>query len=378
MFSFLRSQPNRALGVDVGTSAIKIVELTKDNERLRTTNYGLITRVEPEEAQGVSRKFSQLSVSDLSGLIQKAVVAMDLKAAPTAMSVPVFSSFSTLIQLPIMPAEEVAQAVQFEARKAIPVPIDEVVMEWTILQRERDPKLPQSKPAWFKFLGMSKAASNSATSAKGTIGVMLAAVPREVLAKYVAVANGVGLPLAFVEVETFSLARALASQTPEPSLLVDIGARSTNFSIIEEGFVSLTHNVETAGHDLTRATARGLNVHLARAEERKQAQGLTGGAGESQIAQLMVSYLDLLVGEAERVLAIHERSGSKVDRIIFAGGSVRLPGLADYFASKLNRPVEIAKPFQNLLGPSELTNQFDELGPSFAVAVGLAEKVLVP
>ncbi len=375
MFSLLRSQPKRALGVDVGTSAVKIVELAKEDERLRVTNYGFIARVEPDDPQAVSRKLSQLPTSDLAGLIRKVVEAMGVEPAPTAMSIPVFSSFSTLIQLPLMSEQEVAQAVQFEARKAIPVPLAEVVMEWTVLQRERDPKLPKSQPQWLKFLGMGTFGPAAPAAAGATIGVMLAAVPRDVLAKYVAVAQGAGLPLSFVEVETFSLARALAQQAPEPSLLVDIGARSTNFSIVEEGFVSLTHNVETAGQDLTRATARGLNIHLSRAEERKQAQGLTGGAGENQIAQLMVSYIDILVSEAERVLAIHERGGAKVDRIILAGGSVRLPGLTDYFTAKLNRAVEVANPFQGLLGPPELKHQFDELGPSFAVAVGLAEKV---
>lgn len=377
MLSLFRGQPKRALGVDVGTSAIKIVELAKEDERLRVTNYGLIARVEPDDPQAVSRKFSQLSPPDLAGLIRKVLEAMGAKPVFTAMSIPVFSSFSTLIQLPLMSEAEVAQAVQFEARKAIPVPLAEVVMEWTVLQRERDPKLPKGQPAWLKFLGVGASAAAPA-AAGATLGVMLAAVPRDVLAKYVAVASAAGLPLSLVEVETFSLARALAAQAPEPSLLVDIGARSTNFSIIEEGFVSLTHNVETAGHDLTRATARGLNIQLSRAEERKQTQGLTGGAGENQIAQLMVSYLDLLASEAERVLAIHERGGAKVARVILAGGSVRLPGLADYFKTKLNRPIEIADPFQKLLGPAELKQQFNELGPSFAVAVGLAEKVLAP
>lgn len=378
MLSLFRGQPKRALGVDVGTSAIKIVELAKEDERLRVTNYGLIARVEPDDPQGVSRKFSQLSPADLAGLIRKVLEAMGAKPASTAMSIPVFSSFSTLIQLPLMSEAEVAQAVQFEARKAIPVPLAEVVMEWTVLQRERDPKLPKGQPAWLRFLGVGASASAAPAAAGTTLGVMLAAVPRDVLAKYVAVASAAGLPLSLVEVETFSLARALAAQAPEPSLLVDIGARSTNFSIIEEGFVSLTHNVETAGHDLTRATARGLNIQISRAEERKQTQGLTGGAGENQIAQLMVSYLDILVSEAERVLAVHERSGAKVAQIILAGGSVRLPGLAEYFKMKLNRSVEIADPFQKLLGPAELKQQFDELGPSFAVAVGLAEKVLAP
>ncbi|MBI2625531.1 pilus assembly protein PilM [Candidatus Parcubacteria bacterium] len=377
MLQLFRRQPKSAIGIDLGSSAIKIVELVREDKRFRVSNYGFVSLTESNDGRGLPQRLTQLAVGDVANLIRRLLTAMGFErsAPPAAIAVSVFSSFSTLIEMPLMSESEVGQAVQFEARKVIPVPLSEVVMEWTVLQRERDPKLPKDQPPWLRFLGVGRPSVPAGAEGKA-IQVMVAAVPREVLSRSVSTASQAGLKLLFLEVETFSLARALADQTPDPSLLIDIGARSTNFSIIEEGFVSLTHTVEIAGHDFTRATAEGLNILPARAEERKQTQGLSGGGGEGQIAHLMLSYVEALTTEAERVLGLHERSGSKVQRIVLAGGSARLAKLAEYVSTKLGRPVEIARPFKSLLYPEMLQAQLEELGPSFAVAVGLAQKAL--
>ncbi|MBI3305101.1 pilus assembly protein PilM [Candidatus Parcubacteria bacterium] len=377
MLQLFRRQPKSAIGIDIGSSAVKIVELAWEDKRFRVSNYGSVSVTESDDDRGLPRRLTQLAVGDVANLIRTLLAAMGFgrSAPPAAIAVPVFSSFSTLIEMPLMSESEVGQAVQFEARKVIPVPLSEVVMEWTVLQRERDPKLLKDQAPWLRLLGIGKGSSPPGTASKN-IQVMLAAVPREVLSRSVSTASQAGLKLLFLEVETFSLARALADQTPDPSLLIDIGARSTNFSIIEEGFVSLTHTVEIAGYNLTRATAEGLNILPARAEERKQTQGLAGGGGEGQIAHLMLSYIEVLTTEAERVLGLHERSGVKVQRIVLAGGSARLTKLAEYVSTKLGRPIEIAQPFKNLLYPEALKVQLEELGPSFAVAIGLAQKAL--
>jgi len=311
---------------------------------------------------------SSLKMADeqVAELIKKIMKESGATATAAAMSLPVFSSFSTIIELPPMPKDEMEKAIQFEARQYVPIPLSEVSLDSMVLGEE------QEKPG-----GAAHQNQGKGTRKKKRLEVLLVAVPNEIKKKYEHIAELVGLDLMALEMETFPLARALLKGDPAITLIVDIGARSTDICVADQGVVRISHNFEFSGVDITKAYGMFTKSSYLDAEKKKKTTGLNLTPGQLQEAKGLLAIIDDIINEVERIMhSYFNKTGRQAERLVLAGGVSRMPGLYKRFGERFPtfppEAISIGNPFTHLLYPKELEKTLDEIGPSFAVAIGLA------
>jgi len=348
------------LGIDIGTSSVKVVELALVKGKIHLETYGEL------KAFGYLKRLSdpiqssslQMLDTEVAEMIKHIVDESNTKSRMASMSIPVFSSFFTLLELPSMSPKELGNAIPFQARQLVPIPISEVVLDWEVIGKVNT--------------------GPSVAAAQEKLLVLLVAVPREVVDKYVRVAKLAGIELRGLEVETFSVVRALLRDMEDTNLLLDIGARSTNITIVDSGSIRMSHNLDISGNEFTRVLAHSLGVSMRRAEEHKINRGIAQRGGEIESSRALVPLVDAILQDAEKIMNIYYRKyGRKVVRVVLGGGSTNLPGLKEYIAMRMDKEVLVGNPFDKMIYPKALEPAIREIGPAFSVSAGLALRELV-
>ncbi len=338
------------LTVDIGTASIKVVELGVSSGKPILENYAVLETSGHLERINDAIQTSSLKIIDkeTAGLLRVLIREMKTKTKLAAVSLPAFSAFSTLLDLPIMSAEEVSRTMQYQARSFIPLPLTEVTIDWLPVKQFEDEK------------GVKKQR------------LFLTAVPNEQIKRYQNLFRMVGLDLQTLEIETLSLARILTGGDPTNTLIIDIGARSTALAVAAGGVLKYSSQTDFSGGYLTQAIASGLGINIRRAEELKRRRGLMGVGGEYEVSTLMLPYLDVILGEARRAKNLYEKSyGEKIERIILAGGGANMLGLEKYVAEEFRLPALKANPFNSIGYPPLVSPLVGSLGAPMAVSLGL-------
>ena len=422
LFSFKKSY----LGVDLGTSAIKMVELQNKGGRAMLLTYGYT-----EQSTDIIRSSSVEMEDKIINILKSIHHKSRMSSNKVIAALPSFSVFNSIINLPVMNKKDMAQAVQWEARKFIPLPIEEMTLDWKIIpgkvelkkseaqpeladKKEQDeikdlkpikpddklqstpddaakPAMPQTKddspddqaksPTQFlsKLLGRDKKAAGQAEgklspSAKGNTKILLTAAPKNLVEKYIRIFKAAELELLSLETEAFALERSLAGNDPNPIMVIDVGAISSDVSIIDNGIPILTRSIDVGGSAITKNLMASLNVDLARAEQFKRDIGFSASA-PGGLPEIIKNTINPIVNEVKYCLDIYLSRGEKqssLEKIILTGGSAFLPELVAYFSKLLDMKVIIGDPWDRVVYPLELKPVLTELGPRFAVAVGLA------
>lgn len=336
---FVGKQESR-IGIDIGTASIKVVELAYSGEKATLRNY---VQFSADGDDNVTH-YSALKILDtqvvtiIKRMLEKA--AIDAKEA--AISIPLFSSFSTLIELPNVSDDDLERAVRYEARKYIPVPMSEVQLDWLKVDHLSSPKSTK---------------------------VLVVAVPAEIIKQYYNIAHALGLTLRTIELETFSAARALVRGDTQPIVLIDIGSRTTNISIAEKGMVILHYNINVSGFGFTRMLSHGLSVNIERADELKRSEGLNS---EGQVVSLVAPLVDKIIDETKKIIEGYmHQGGSRVQTLILTGGSSAMPGLPEYLERGLGIKTALGDPFAGITTPEPLEDTLKGAF-EFTIAVGLA------
>lgn len=347
------------LGVDIGTSSIKVVELDKEGGRFKLKNYGLFELESDSETALVSNESGpsrsvQLSDSDLAWGVREVLKRSKINARTAVASIPSFSTFSTVITMPYVSEKDMARTIPFEARKYIPLPLNEVVLDWSIInvtQGQQAPDLGAKSP---------------------TVEVFLVAVPKEETVRYQNIMKAAGLNLRALELENSALIRALLGNDLSPVAIVNIGGRSTSILIVDGGVERVSHNYEVGGFEITKSIARSLNISLQRAEELKRSFGIKE-VENNVIQQAMSSLIDMMVFETMKTIHNYEDiKKTKIAKVMLVGGLVNMPNFANYFGQKLGFPVALGNSLARVVVPAMLTSLQTELNSTFAIALGLA------
>lgn len=342
------------LGIDIGTSSIKIVELEKDGGRFALKNYGIFefkgSGSGPGSESNKLENILKLPDSEIVWGIKEVLSKAKIRATDVVASIPSFSTFSTVIEMPYLSKEDLAKALPFEARKYIPVPLSEVVLDWSIID-----------------------ISSAGNAGKPTsVEVFLAAVPKEETTRYQRIMQGAGLNLRALELENSALIRALLGNDISPTVIINIGGRSTSIVIVNRGYERVNYNYEVGGFEITKAVARSLNVSLEKAEELKKRLGMKE-VDENVVNSAMKSLIDMMVFEARKTITNYEEhKGQKVERILLVGGLANMPNFANYFQQKLGREIFIGNALARVVYPDQLKPVAGELASTFSISVGLA------
>jgi len=343
------------LGIDIGTSTIKIVELSLRGERVKLEKYGEISiqTLYEKPFRTFEKSALLLSSQDISRAILAILDEAKISERKAIFSIPDFSSFFTSFELPPMTKEELPSAIRFEARHYIPLPLSEVTLDWSIIKGEVDRK-------------------------KTPLKILLVAVPNDIISQYQQIASLSKLELKALEAEVFGLVRSLVKEDKRTIALLDIGAQSTTINLIDEKILKISHSFDVSGNQLTQLLAKSLNIDYNEAEGLKRKYGLSFPDKEApaialKIRDILTPLIDLILLEIEKIsLGFFQTEKKEIQKIILAGGSALFPGLRDYFLTALKKEVEIANPFLDMIYPPILERTLKEMGPSYATAVGVA------
>lgn len=332
--------PKSYLGIDIGTLSIKMVELSNENNRPKLQNYAILTNYSLTENPKV---FGGEAVSMLRRIMKES----EISSGEANMSAPIFSSFLTIMELPQMLEQEIANVVQFEAKKYIPVSLDSVLIDWFLI----------------------------GANGNNQISILLIAMPKDLVSEYVAIAKETDLKLVNLELETISAVRALIGNDPVPAVLLDMGSRDTTISIVDNGHLRISHSIETSGEDLTRILASNLNIDWRRAEELKKEYGLEVIDKNSQIGDVLTPLLDTIVNATKNIIDLYfNKTNKKVEKLIIYGGAAKMPGFSEYLSKGLGIDALVGNPFSKVIYDEKLTPVIKEIGHEFTIAVGLALK----
>jgi type IV pilus assembly protein PilM len=350
-FGLFNKKQGSVFGLDIGSSSIKAVQLRKDHGKAVLETYGELALgpyVGLEVGQATNLPADKIAETLKDLLHEAKVTSLDC-----GVSIPFSRSLLSLIQLPRRKdKEEQKTIIEFEARKYIPVPISEVQLDWYVV--------PDEEP--------TKSAENT------KISVLLVAVHNDELTLLENIVKGNDLTASFYEIEIFSTIRAVVDEPVKPVMVLDIGASTTKAYIIEHGIVALSHTIPVGGQDATRAISAAMNVSIAEAEVMKKNVGL---AEEDNTRKALENIFSHIFSEARRMLTQYEVAHQKpIAAIVLTGGGGVTRDLKKYAQSLFSVEVRVADPFAKTEAPAFMRPVLEEIGPEFAVAVGLALRKL--
>lgn len=350
------------VGLDIGATSVKAVQLRKDKGRVILETYGALA-TGPYDRKPVGAAVT-LSEDAVATLITDLFKEANITTNDVALAIPLKSSLVVTIELPPMTDQELARAVPIEARKYVPVPINEVALDWWVI--------PSREPESALDL------ASGAPAPTPTAEVLVAAIHKGTLAQYQKIAELATLSISISEIETFSLIRSsLEGNTLVPVAIIDIGAASSKMAIVDYGVVKLSHTIGKGAQDVTTAIARSFNVDFARAEEIKREAGLVESIAGDSILPSVSPVLEYIFSEANRVIIEYQKAHNRsVGKIIFIGGGALLKGMMTLAEKSFSIPLALGTPFAKVATPAFLESVLKEAGLEFAVSIGVALRAL--
>lgn len=342
LFSF--GGDNLFLGIDIGDSSLKMVELKKKNRQIYLSNYAFSENVSEINFMKVD------DIGYLARAINKVRTEAGIKAVKVTASLPTFAVFSSIININASDKKRMDQAVNEEAKKVIPLPLEEMTLDWKAVPVE------------------------NGKSATGAIPVFLTGSPKKLVRKYIDIFRTAKLSLASLETETFSLVRSLVGDDKSTVMIVEIGANSTDLSIVKDSIPVLNRSLAVCGSTITKSLSEKMGITYSQAEQFKFDLSVTlSQDGKEELPQLVAKTIEPIVTEIQYMLDFFRSQNSgEVEKIILSGGGSLLLNLPDYLAKRLNLKVIIGDPWNRVRCPEELKPVLNEVGPRLAVAIGLA------
>jgi type IV pilus assembly protein PilM len=355
MFKFL-ALTEETFGLDINDLVLKIVKLQKKGKGFDLVSFNK-EKIEPGIMEdGVIR--DEMALVKIIKSACKTVNGKKLKTKYVVASLPEGKSFLQVIQMPKMDPEELKLSVPLEAENYIPMPIEEVYLDFQVIPPIKD---------YFNYLE-----------------VLLVATPKKIVDSYVSCLKKAGLvPIAF-EIESEAIARALVKKENNSSLLILIAFRedSTKFIVFSGSSIRFTSSIPISSQSLTKAISESLKIDFSEAEKLKKEYDLIGektSAKAEKVSKIIVPILEDLSVQIQKYLDFYNDHSSyeyllsdgKTKKILICGEGAELKGIADFMSKKLGIAVELGDPLANCL----LKKQKNILGEdvlSFVAAIGLA------
>jgi len=347
------------IGVDIGSSAVKIVQVKKKHGKAVLETYGELA-LGPYAGMEIGRAV-QLSADKLIGAVKDILKEAKTTTVNCGTALPLSASLITFLNIPPVPEKQLADIITIEARKYIPVPMNEVLLDYSIIPKEEQYVTDDE---------------TTKTEKQGQ-EVLVVAIHNDYIRDYQAIMAGCGLAPSFYEIEIFSSIRAVVDQGIATNMIIDMGARSTKLYIIERGILRSSHIINKGSQDITLALSKALSISIVEAENTKRTYGLKGGPEYKELTEIITVNLDYMFYEANAALLSYQKKYSKnISKVILTGGGVLLKGFTDLSKISFQTEVVNADPFGKLETPAFLAEEFAQAGPEFSVAIGVALRKL--
>ncbi len=376
------------LGVDIGTSSVKMIELLDKGGQAVLKNYGFV-----EKLPKVETARTEDIINESAEIIKKIYKETGFTTKNAVAALHNFDVFSSVLNVPKTNLQEMEKTIRVEARKFVPIPLEDVVLDWKILRGETAASKsdksakPDKSDQQKKDKGKEPAAPPAdelSLKEQGELEVLLTAAPRKLVKKYLEIFRVAELNILSLETESFSYVRALLDKNDTSSLMIiNIGAAATDIIIIEKQVPVIIRTVDGGGIYITEAIAKNLGINIERAEQFKRDVGFYAGdagsnSNQSQVVrQLIESAFVPVINEISYSLDLFRSRKLEVDRILLTGGSAYLLHLVDFLKATFKLPVYVGDPWHRINYSDELRKILEEIGPMFTVAAGLALKPIV-
>ena len=355
-----------AVGIDIGSSAIKVVEIKKKGGKTILETYGAIA-LGPYGDLDVGR-VTNLPVDKTAQALKEVLKQSGVTTTTGAFSIPIQSSLIFSIELPSgIKQGEMMTIVSTEARKYIPVPIIEVSLDYFTL--------PQKESSFEEM--NSGADANVLKKESEKTNILVVATQNDAISKSRSIISEASLAASFFEIEIFASIRANFEHELSPVILMDFGASRTKLSFVEFGMVKSYHTIDRGGADISDSISKSLSISFSEAEKMKKEFGLFGNPAEKSLSDIIRTHIDYIFSETNNALLGYEKKYNRtVSKVIFTGGGALLKGLSEVAANNFRAEIEIGRPFSKVNAPAFLEKVLETMGPEFAVALGLALRKL--
>jgi type IV pilus assembly protein PilM len=339
---FYRDRP--VFGLEIGQTGLHAMSLTKKRKVL---GYGNVDLDPAKLEESLIAKNDYLS-DGIKDLLDNKIIGR-ISSSRVVLSAPTARTFTRSLTLPVSAEENLLEAVQLESEQYIPVPISELYMDFSVIART-----------------------------KGTIEVMMCAVPKQLVDALVTACQKAHLQPVLVEPAILSLARLIhiTEEGHLPTIIIDIGAASSDIAILDKN-IRVTGGAPVGGHTFTLAISKQLNLSLDEAHQLKVRSGLGIGAKQENIHQAVKPQLDKIITEVRKVIRYYtERIGatSKVEQVVIVGNGSNMAGIGDYFTETLVMPARIGSPWQ-LMDFGKLAEPSHTLRARYMTASGDLEMI---
>ncbi|MCA9366521.1 type IV pilus assembly protein PilM [Candidatus Kaiserbacteria bacterium] len=350
-FTSKRAAPvTRAVGIDIGSSSVKVVELEHTERALMLRTYGELqlgpyAGAELGETVRLDQKAQTEAVVDV--LRESKAEAKD-----GVFAMPLASSFMTVVPVVAASDEELEAKINVEAKKFIPLPLSEVTLNWTTLSK----------------VGEIESSSQE---------VLLAAIENKALGEYNLLLNSIGMTAQPSEIEVFSTVRSLVSESSGYTAILDIGAKTTKLYLTCNGYVERVHRVPVGGAAVTNKLAQLLSLSWTQAEEFKRSSG-SDQERLRDIHNTVSAVFESPLREFARVISRYEATTQiPIQKIVLTGGGAATLGINKLTETVMQRLVVTADPFAHVGYPAFMEDELKQIGPSFSVALGAAQRLFM-
>ena len=370
---FFKRKNESFLGLDIGASAIKVVQLKKSKGGAILETYGELSLgpyADLEEGKATS-----LTNKQISGAIMDLLKESTVNIMTCGVSIPLSSSLIFEMEIPRVPQEQLKKIVPIEARRFIPVPITEVMLDWRVVLEEEDSDSLEESRALEDTRPASEVEGASEKNKKRSdkIKIFVVAIHKNAIERYKDIIQNAKLGLEFLEIEIFSTIRSVIEHNTGTVAILDIGSGVTKLYLVEYGIVKRSHLISRGSQDISSAISRTMGIPIQKAEEKKREVGLLGEGEDKEVSEIILTNLKYIFEETTKVLIKYQSEYNKnVNKVIFTGGGSVIKGLTECALKNLEIEAKVADPFAKIKTPAFLDDILKEIGPEFAVAVGLA------
>lgn len=374
---FKKKGNNTVVGIDIGSSAIKVVQLSEKRGKAVLDTYGALALgpyAGVEIGQATNLPADKI-ISALTEILKESKVSTNA----SSIAIPFNSTLMTVIELPSTSERHLKNIIPIEAKKYVPVPISEVSLDWSILPKDQVESESQTTRNESEKENKEGSAGNDKTEEK-TVGekikVLIVAIHNDVFGKFKQIIAGAGLESDIFEVEIFSTLRAVLEPTAEPIMIMDVGAASTKLYVVERGNIENSHTINRGSQDITSTISRSLRIPIKEAEIVKRTKGLAFRE-DKELGGAIFLTLDHIFAETAKVIRNYNaKNNQALNKIILVGGGSSMKGFAEAASANLQVEVLSSDPFSKVEAPVFVSDVLKNTGPEFATAVGVALRYL--
>jgi type IV pilus assembly protein PilM len=295
---------------------------------------------------------SRADQDKISQLVAQLVRENRVPAKEVVVGLPGSKVFTTVITTPKLDSAQLAKAIRYQAEQYIPMAIDQVKLDWAVVDETKDGK---------------------------QLEVLLTAAPVSVVEKYVQLLENAGLEPLALETNAMATARALVPASPNGVMVVDLGSLDSDVSIVLNNTPRLIRSVPVGGLTFVRTVAQTLGLNETQATQFTYKFGLTQSKLEGQVYKAIKPALDSMVTEIEKSSKyfLGRYPEAKLEKLVVTGAASALPELGPFLANSTGLPVEFGNAWINTSYPSGLQDKLMALSSEYATAVGLAARGMV-